>query len=143
MCRNSKKLNNQQNRGSALVIAIFVLVVMSLLGATLVRMLSSNAQSIVYEVMGTRAFQAAQIGVQWQLQQIFPINTKVAQACPNSIAPPVLSSIEGLDNCIIVFPECTTLPVDLTTYYTIKSTGQCKVGEVITSRTVEVQARSY
>ncbi len=140
MCLNIKKVKGKKNRGSALVIAIFVIIVMTLLGTALVRMLSSSAESIVYEVLGTRAFQAAQIGAQWQLQQIFPVIGAV-QLCSNA-TPPVLSTIEGLESCEISALVCTSEEIESVRYYEITSTGQCDVAGVLTSRTVQVQARN-
>ena len=62
-------------RGSALIMAVFVIVVMTVLGAALMRILSASAESVAYEVLGTRALAAAQTGAQWQLQQVFPLNS--------------------------------------------------------------------
>ena len=75
MYRNFSESNKERQSGSALVIAIFVLVIMTLLGSALIRMQSSSAETVVYEVMGTRAYAAAQTGIQWQLKEVFPLNT--------------------------------------------------------------------
>ena len=81
MCRNkvckSKMLNPQIrcSTGSALVIAIFIIVVMTIIGTALVRMINTEAQTIAYEVLGTRAFQAAQTGLQRRLQLVYPLGT--------------------------------------------------------------------
>ncbi|MEW6989180.1 pilus assembly PilX N-terminal domain-containing protein [Colwelliaceae bacterium 6441] len=126
-------------KGSALVIAIFIIVVMTLLGTALVRMLSTSAETIVYEVLGTRAYNAAQIGLQWQLQQVFPLNN-TAQLCSGTV--PDLKNTEGLENCKVSVQCDDSLIVDTRRFYTIKSTGQCEVADVITSRTLEVIAKS-
>ena len=72
MYRSAYHLNKSNHSGSALVIAIFVLVIMTLIGSALIRMQSSSAETVVYEVMGTRAYAAAQTGIQWQLTEVFP-----------------------------------------------------------------------
>ncbi|WP_286234696.1 pilus assembly PilX family protein [Thalassotalea sediminis] len=128
--------------GSALVIAIFVIVVMSLLGVALVKMLRTSSNTVVYEVLGTRAFQAAQTGMQWQLQQIFPLDNP-AQSCPGGNLEPSIAHIDGLKNCGFK-TQCTLNPdvIAGAQYYTLTSTGSCTIDDVTTSRTVEVQARS-
>jgi MSHA biogenesis protein MshP len=130
--------------GSSLVIAIFIIVIISMLGAALVKMIRTSSDSIVYEVLGTRAYNAAQIGLQWQLQQLFPLNNTNQLTCAAvANTPPDLSTISGLENCEIISPiTCTDLEVLGTHYYTVRSSGQCEVAGVITSRTLEVQARA-
>ena len=59
-----KSRSSNKQKGSALVLAIFIIVVMTLLGTALVRMISTNAETIVYEVVGIRAYQAAQAAIQ-------------------------------------------------------------------------------
>lgn len=143
-------------KGSALVIAIFVIVVMSLLGAGLSRMLSSSAQSIAYEVIGTRAFLKAQSGLQWGLQQRFPLLPNVPTHCNTNdvvssgssaeieIDLVILPSLANNDaqGCKVEKLTCSDFKVDGVVYYTITSTAQCTVAEVETTRTLEVSART-
>ncbi|WP_159459887.1 MULTISPECIES: PilX N-terminal domain-containing pilus assembly protein [Colwellia] len=136
-----KMRRSNKQKGSALVLALFIMVVMSLLGSALVRMISSNAETIVYEVLGTRAYQAAQAGAQRKLSEVFPLlpDSKVCSA--NSVYD--FSTIAGLENCQASDVDCIAGPVvDGVTYYTITSTGQCTVADVFTSRTIEIKARS-
>ena len=142
--KRSKAIKLNKQGGSSLVIAIFIIVVISMLGAALVKMIRSSSDSIVYEVLGTRAYNAAQIGLQWQLQQIFPLNNNTPLTCAAvSTIPPNIATAVGLENCKIISPvSCTSSEVLGTTYYTVTSTGQCEVAGVLTSRTLEVQARA-
>ena len=138
----SPKITQQpKQKGSALVIAIFVIIVMSLLGSALVKMLGGSAEAIVYEVSGIRAFHAAQSGVQWRLRQIFPLNS-AAVACDNLLSEPDISNVNGLNECV-VDTVCDNFSHDGVMYYTITSTGTCDVtNEIHTSRTVQVTARA-
>jgi MSHA biogenesis protein MshP len=132
-------------KGSALVIAIFIIVVMSLIGSALVRMNSSSAENIAYEVIGTRAYQAAQAGAQRKLREVFPLLPQllVPNVCPANTLQYDFSTIKGLENCNAINVNCVVDAfVDGVTYYTISSTGQCRVAEVFTSRKIEVKARS-
>lgn len=142
---NQKYGNCRKQQGSALVIAIFVIIVMTLLGTALVRMLSTEAETVAYEVIGTRAFQAAQSGMQWQLQQVFPLDNQ-------NIACPFITTTKdfknsgndgrGLKNCEAELSCSSFTHTDGITYYQLESTGICKVGDVETSRKIAVDARS-
>lgn len=134
---------NFYSRGSALVIAIFVIIVMSLLGAALVKMMESSQENVVYEVLGTRAYAAAQTGVQWQLGKLFPIGSP-ARACSDvSQIPPPIELAKGFEGCRIVSPiKCSDFSHQGVIYYTVTSTGQCDLDGESTSRVIEVEARS-
>lgn len=134
--------SQSKQQGSALVIAIFIIVVMTLLGSALVRMIGSNAETVAYEVIGTRAYQAAQAGTQRKLSEIFPLLPGVG-ICTAVNDEYDFSAIEGLNNCKAVSVNCSEdTTVNDITYYTITSTGQCTVAGVFTSRKIEVKARS-
>lgn len=133
------RISNKQ-KGSALVLAIFIIVVMTLLGSALVRMMTSTAETIAYEVIGTRAYLAAQSGAQIKLGEIFPLNSS-GVACPAD-STYNFSAIKGLDNCDIVNVTCNAVPIGVVTYYTITSTSQCSVAGIFTSREIEIKARS-
>lgn len=56
-------------RGFSLVTAIFLLVVLSALGAMMVTFFTAQQQSLALDVMGARAYQAAKAGVDWGAYQ--------------------------------------------------------------------------
>lgn len=131
----------KKQQGSALVVAIFIITIMTLLGAALVKMISSNAETIAYEVMGTRALQAAQAGMQRKMSELFPLLPN-SGICSGSVQYD-FSSILGLENCKAIAVACSNDAfVEEISYYTVTSTGQCVVAGVITSRTIEVKAKS-
>lgn len=139
--KNYKYLTlKKTQQGSSLVIAIFIIVVMASLGATLLNMMTTNEEDYAYEVLGIRAYNAAQTGVQRKLQQIFPLN-----AVPN-IAECVdvtfdLSTVDGLNQCSVNI-TCTTIKHNSVNYFTVSSVGQCQINGETTSRMVEVKAKS-
>ena len=132
---------NKQS-GSALVIAIFILVIMTLIGSALIRMQSSSAETVVYEVMGARAYAAAQTGLQWQLTQIFPLNTPSITQCVSPIVEPNISGVQGLENCLFEINCDDSISHNGVQYYTISSTGSCSIAGIKTSRTIEIEARN-
>jgi MSHA biogenesis protein MshP len=143
-CNMQSMHRAKKQSGSALVVAIFIIIVISILGAALVNILDSSQESVAYEVLGTRAYTAAQSGVQWQLGQIFPVgaSSDAVNGC-SAASPPVITNIDGLKGCSIVDPvACTEFTHKSVRYFTVTSTGECNIDGEITSRTVEVEARS-
>jgi MSHA biogenesis protein MshP len=135
-----------KHQGSSLVIAIFIIVVLSLLGAALVKMMASSQKNVAFEVLGTRAYTAAQTGVQWQLAQLFPVGlgTSSTKKCSDvGHAPPPIDNTPGLKGCAIKSPVgCSDFLHDGVRYYTVTSTGSCDIDGEVTSRIIEVEARS-
>lgn len=139
---NLKRYPGQSQGGSALVVAIFVIIIMSLIGSALVRMQGSSAEAIVYEVIGTRAYTAAQSGVQWQLTELFPLNTVGITLCKGVISEPDLTTSAGLEFCAVEVTCNDTISHDGVQFYTIRSKGTCSTAGIETSRTIEIEARS-
>jgi MSHA biogenesis protein MshP len=139
-----KRRYPNQQAGSALVIAIFVIIVLSVLGATLVKMLESSQESVAYEVLGTRAYTAALSGLQWQLAEVFPLDSPAiackTQAEINS-ATPSFNNTLGLAQCNLSV-SCTDFEREGIRYYTITGTGTCAINSELTSRKVAVEAHS-
>ena len=144
-----KRLNKKQ-QGSALVMALFIIVVVLMLGTALVKVLQSGEESFAYQVIGTRAYAAANSGAQKRLQELFPL-ASASLRCgavngsgeSNNTVPLVsIGGADGLQSCSATV-ECNDFEYDSVIYYTIKSTGQCGAStDVKTSRTIEIQARS-
>ena len=73
-------------RGFSIVTAIFLLVVLSLLGAFIVSVTGLQQSSQQLDVQGVRAYQAARAGMEWGAWQVLdPNNTINAASCT---APP-------------------------------------------------------
>lgn len=73
--------------GFSIVTAIFLLVILALLGAFLVRVATLQHTSSALDVESTRAYQAARAGVEWGAYQVLdPANTSgsALPACPAS-----------------------------------------------------------
>jgi len=142
-----------KQQGSALMLALFIIIVLTLLGGALVKVLSTSSESIAQEVIGTRALMAANSGMQAELQQLFPLNA--TSTCPDEPASLDRSynfSADGLYHCSAE-TTCSRYFEDSTTsinYYRLTSTGECgssaiaadSKGVVRSSRTIQVEARS-
>lgn len=80
---------SRAQRGFALVSAIFLLVVLGLLGGLMVSMSNSQQMSAVRDVLGTRAYYAARAGIEWGAYQALQGGGScplTATALPNAVA---------------------------------------------------------
>ncbi|MBO1255838.1 type II secretory pathway component [Alteromonas sp. 5E99-2] len=133
------KINHQ--KGSLTVMALFVIIILSFLGVALSNQLTTSSQSLVYEVHGTRAYLAAQTGLEILAATSFPLNSVNAQCnIPSPGNTLNVSGVNGLQNCAIT-TMCssqivTENGVDTLIYYQFESTGVCQAGTEWTSRTL-------
>ncbi len=142
----------QAIKGSAIMIALFVIVVMAMLGAALVNMQSTSSEAIAQEVLGTRALAAARSGMQGQLQALFPLDsTSTCPAEPSSKSVTYdFSTLAGLQQCSATVVCSRYAVYDSVNYYRLTSTGECGSGTmasdskniVKSSRTIRVDARN-
>lgn len=147
MCPDFSVSTPHKQKGSALIIAIFIIVVMTLLVAALSKLLSSSSESISYEVLGTRAFFAAQSGMEQGLTQLFPLSGTSSYCAPAGVAgsaaaETVSFTADGLQECSYTL-SCSSgrasAAVTETIYYQLTSTGSCGSGQLQTSRTIEME----
>ncbi|MCL1142103.1 MSHA biogenesis protein MshP [Shewanella gaetbuli] len=136
-------------QGSALVIGVFVLVVMFLLAASLLRIVEDGDEAISMEVWGARALNSANSGADAALAQLFPISGAAAN-CANvssSWTPP--AGQVGFHGCQVAI-SCNDVSVGAVTQYRINSSAVCETGGcgaddttncLRVSRQVEVEAR--
>lgn len=133
--------NSQQ--GNMIVMAIFVIVVISLLAGALIKIISASSNTTIHQVYGVRAKQAAQTGIQALLNSSFA-NDGTATACNTAITSPVsLTSVKGLTTCEFE-ASCVTEQISFagedSLYFKLSSTGTCTLNDHIVSRTVAVDA---
>ncbi len=60
----------KQQQGFSIVMAIFILVVLSLLGGYMVRLTGVQQMTSVYTLQGARAYLAARAGLEWSIARI-------------------------------------------------------------------------
>lgn len=135
------KIHHQQ--GSMLVIALFVIVVMAALGLTMTRILSASSDSVVYEVYGLRALNAARSGIEAKVSEVFPLSG--APDCATSLNSNAdFSAVGGFENCTYTAScEATALGAGGIngTLYRFTSVGNCSIGDITISRQIQVEAR--
>lgn len=138
--KTSRPLKHKQS-GSMLVTAIFVLVVMAILGFAMIRLLAGASDAGVQQVLGLRAFNAAQSGLEAKVSEVFPLvnGGHDQDQCDGTLSHTFTNA--GLEDCRVT-AECAIAYEDTEViYYRFTGTGQCQVDEYITSRTLSVDAK--
>jgi MSHA biogenesis protein MshP len=137
----------EKQRGSALMMTLFIIIVLMLLGNALIRVLSTSSEAIAQEVIGTRAYMAANSAMQAELQKLFPLNPVTGSA--TYCTTPVTASYDfsgqaGLYHCE-AFTKCEEYATNTTTgekFYRLTSTGTCDSSTMDSTRKIQVEARS-
>lgn len=127
-----------QQRGSALIIGVFVITVMFLLASALINIVQDSDTALTQEVWGTRAFAAANSGADAALAQLFPLNGSVGICLATSTWNP--PNVTGFHACSVAL-TCKEFTVGAVTQYRINSKAVCESGDTRVSRQVEVEAR--
>jgi MSHA biogenesis protein MshP len=128
-----------------IVMALFAIIVLALLAGTLVSMNQSSSNSVLYEVYGVRAKNAAKAGIQEVAMSSFPIGAGVGPQLCNQVinSSASFSTISGFQSCQFT-ARCTTRDINFNgedyRYYRFSSTGSCGFDDVVVSRTVSVDA---
>src|ERR1700752_1295931 len=105
MCREigrSPKFRVSRQGGFSIVRAIFLLVVLALLGAFILSVTGMQQSSGQLDVLGVRAYQSARAGMEWGASQVLDPNNTVNAGSGSPIvmpsgpaSPPSLSSLAG------------------------------------------------
>lgn len=128
----------KKQSGSALIIAIFVLIVIALLGASLVSLQRDNAQGASYEVYAARAYLSAYTGSEIALTELFPLGASADCSVVNS--NPSLPSDTGFHACSVSV-SCSELgDVDSKSRFKIVSTALCETTDITARRQITVEA---
>lgn len=140
----------KQQRGFSIPMAIFVMVVLAMLGAAMARIVAQGQESVAREVVSIRALMAAESGAERGLHQVLTVDgSGCAAGLPNfsQLFGGVWNlTIPGLQNCNADI-SCSVTNVDTDfdgtpdPHYTVRSVGRCGPSGSQAVRIVEVQAR--
>ena len=98
-----------RQRGFTIVTAVFLVVVLALLGAFIVSVTGLQQSSQQLDVQGVRAYQAARAGVEWAAFQVLTPSSSTPPDCPTS--PTNIASLGGSLSPFTVTVTCTASPV--------------------------------
>ena len=107
-------------QGFAIITAIFILVVLAVLGAFMVNVSTNQHIGSALDVQGVRAYQAARAGIEWGLYQKL-INTSCVSVPPSSFSP-TATTLAGF-KVTVTCTETTDDPNGGPPVYTITSTA--------------------
>lgn len=124
--------------GFSLPVAILVIVLLSLLGAAMIALTSTGHRSVSAQVIGTRAFYAAQSGAQYGLSRLFPLNGGGATCSATSVN----FTVPGLRGCSANIACTGPVTLNRHNFFKLTSTGRCGSGDNQATRIVQVGARS-
>lgn len=128
--------NKSTQNGSMLVIALFVIIVLALLGLTMTRLLSSSSDAIIHEVLGQRALNAARAGIDCALANEF------GSGCNNPTSHTFIN-VGGLESCSYNVTPASKLIEEGSksfTYWSYSATGRCTAGNINVTRLLYVDA---
>lgn len=140
-----------QQHGFSIPMAIFVMVVLAMLGTAMMRIVGQGQENIAREVVSMRALMAAESGAERGLQAVL----EAGAACGGDLSNPPASYADlfvwdfagaGLAGCSANVDCAQTLADNNldgtpTPHYTIRSEGRCGPAGNQAARIIEVQAR--
>ena len=143
-----KMTSFEKQQGSAIVLAIFVIVIVSLIGAALVSLQRDGAKGASYEVYAARAYLSAYSASEIALTELFPIipvsASSPVSSCSNVNANATLpnddAGFHGCSATIICAELAPSNSASLPTRYKITSTAVCQNAQTVTRRQITVEA---
>ncbi len=108
----------QRMRGATLVTAIFLLVMLSVLGVAMVTLATGQQASSALDVQGARTYLAARAGAEWGVFQV----TRAVGACSSAtLAMPSDTSLKGIS--VTVLCSAVNDAATASTRYSVKATA--------------------
>ncbi len=123
--------------------ATFLIVVIGLLAAAMIKVISASSSASIVQVYGVRAELSAKTGIQKILQISFPADGSLADCNTTIASSPSFSSVDGLLNCSYrAFCSRDTVTYSGKDFYSYKfqSTGSCEIDKQVVSRTLSVDS---
>ena len=124
--------------GSALIIAIFVILFGTLILLALARLTTASGTTLIYEVQGQRSYWLAKSTLDLGFVQLFPLN-QAAQSCAavnTSVRNWNSNDWAGCQSWL----TCDEASVDGKRWFRLVSTAQCGDGDLLTSRVLSAEA---
>ncbi|WP_422767162.1 MshP protein [Photobacterium leiognathi subsp. mandapamensis] len=139
-----------KQRGSGLMIVLFVIVVMGLMAMVMTKIGTSSQTMTTKEVLGTRAWFTAHSANEVVLTKLFPLGTPLASdpiACKNYSAEDIANTMPSFQTgCKVDQIQCSMKQIKIpgkpsVTEYRLESTATCGSNDVAMTRTQEVWAK--
>ena len=138
--------NQTKQKGNLLIMSVVVMVIVGYLSLNLLKVETSNHDTVSKEVLGTQAWFLAHSGAEWGLVQLFPLGQSGADdsICDGSARVPDMTLDDsGCRTAPQVICEMTSVSYkgnDIQ-YFKITSTATCGTGINEVTRVQEVWAK--
>lgn len=146
MCRKPRQpvvgTGRRYASGFGLPFTIFVLLVLGSIALGVTALEESSNEMVAFDVQSTRAFLAAQSGVELGLNRLLPPGA-TPNDCTHTFfnsSPSISFSVTGLESCDATV-TCTVESAAGTDYFTLRSRGTCGTGLSFSERVVETALR--
>lgn len=107
--RQPSSLLRAAERGFSIVTAVFLVVILALLGVFIVSITGLQQSSQSLDVQGVRAYQAARAGIEWGAYQVLDPNNTLGAGLPSCPASPThLSGLAGSLSAFTVTVTCSS-----------------------------------
>ncbi|MCD9541533.1 MshP protein [Photobacterium carnosum] len=134
-----------KQRGSGLMIVLFVIVVMGFMAMAMTKIGASSQIMTTKEVLGTRAWFTANSGNEVVLTKLFPLGdprVSNAAACELYSQTEIRTMMPIFQQgCKIISMNCVPAMINKTHEYKLTTTATCGSGKVAMTRTQEVWAK--
>lgn len=121
------------SRGMGLPMALFVVIVLSLVGLAVERSAQTDAGTQGHRIASVQAWYAANSAVQLWLPQVL-----ASTPCGCPAADTLVMTVPGLNGCSVA-RQCQSMMADSETYCTVSALARCDAGNA--SRAVEVRVK--
>lgn len=146
----NRSITRSATQGAALPVALFIIVVMALVGAALVRIVVDTSAGVVNDVIGQRAFNAARSGAELFLVQLFPLdeptNESLCEERDAALSPDDNVAVytesfttAGLHGCS-AHVYCDFAAAEGITHFRIVSQGRCDAGDLSYTKELLLEA---
>jgi MSHA biogenesis protein MshP len=105
-------MRHKMQRGFSLVTAIFLVVVLTALGAVMMTFFTAQQQSSALDLLGTRAYQAARVGVEWSAYGVSQTARGTLWAGCTAAPGTALPALGGTLAPFTVTVICASIPFD-------------------------------
>ncbi|WP_318412902.1 MshP protein [Photobacterium leiognathi subsp. mandapamensis] len=139
-----------KQRGSGLMIVLFVIVVMGLMAMVMTKIGTSSQTMTTKEVLGTRAWFTAHSANEVVLTKLFPLGKPLGSeptACKTYSAEEIANTMPRFQTgCKVEKIQCTMKQIQIAgkspiTEYRLESTATCGSNDIAMTRTQEVWAK--
>jgi len=132
MSKQLRPMRCRLQRGFTMATAIFLIVILAMLGVFIISVTGLQSSSQVLDVQGVRAYQAARAGIEWgAYQTLDPNNTRNPLTCAPVDLPPCPATnpthLSGLSESLVPF----TVSVQCTLTTTTEANRTVNVYEVV------------